>query len=101
MCVTKGKVELHYGDNQVLVVSAGETCFIAKGEKFRPIFPVAGTEYMPVCLPAFKPELCLLEKPDDDDELEGKNAKVTTINDSIDDDDILYHLCPTELWEDA
>ena len=62
MCVLKGRMVLLHGDGKELEVKAGETVFIAKGERFRPTFPEAGTEYVPVCLPAFKPERCIREE---------------------------------------
>jgi len=42
-------------------VNAGDSVFIKKGERFRPVFPVGGTEYIPVCLPAFRPDRCVRE----------------------------------------
>jgi hypothetical protein len=35
-------------------VNQGETFFVGKGERFRPVFPQGDTES--VCLPAFTPE---------------------------------------------
>ena len=82
ICVLKGAVELHHFPEPassssataatVLTVQAGETCFVAKGERFRPVFPVADTEYVAVCLPAFKPERCQRE------EEEGAVSEVST-----------------------
>jgi hypothetical protein len=64
ICVIKGKVVFHFGEDegQVLTVNGGETCFIEKGERYRPVFPQGGTEYIPVCLPAFTPERCVREE---------------------------------------
>lgn len=43
ICVLKGKIEMHYQDennvSQVMTFVQGQTCFIAKGERFRPVFP--------------------------------------------------------------
>ena len=55
------KLVLHYfkaadSDNKeekTMAVSAGKTVFIAKGERFKPVFSVAPTEHVPVYLPAF------------------------------------------------
>ena len=44
-----------------LEVQAGQTVFIAKGERFKPEFPDAGTEYIPVAMPAFRPDRCIRE----------------------------------------
>jgi hypothetical protein len=46
-------MELH-----VLTVKA----FIQKGERFRPIFPTCNVSYIPVCLPAFRPDRCTREE---------------------------------------
>ena len=40
---------------------AGTTVFVEKGTRFRPSFPEEPTEYVPVCLPAFRPDRCLRE----------------------------------------
>ena len=57
MCVTKGTVELHSSlSTTVLTVHAGETVFVGRGERFQPVFPVGNTEYIAVCLPAFRPD---------------------------------------------
>ena len=71
MCVIKGRmVLLHDGEgDEQTEVSAGQTVFIARGERFRPTFPEAGTEYIPVCLPAFRPDRCVRE--------EGANSEVS------------------------
>eukprot|EP00434_Breviolum_minutum_P034953 symbB.v1.2.030936.t1/scaffold3538.1/size88992/2 len=47
MCVLKGRMVLLHGEKTVEVL-AGQTVFIAKGERFRPTFPEGGTEYIPV-----------------------------------------------------
>ena len=59
MCVLKGRMVLLYDDGRSsLDVKAGETVFIERGERFKPEFPDGGTEYIPVCLPAFRPDRC-------------------------------------------
>jgi uncharacterized protein (DUF952 family)/mannose-6-phosphate isomerase-like protein (cupin superfamily) len=105
ICVIKGRIEMHYGDDQVLPVEAGETCFIARGERFRPFFPVGDTEYIPICFPAFKPSRCIREEEGVTSvasklaELHGKSpaASTTTTNDS----EKLYHMCEKAEWEKA
>ena len=62
MCVLKGRMVLLYGDGKELEVSHGQTVFIERGERFRPTFPEGGTEYVPVCLPAFRPDRCVREE---------------------------------------
>lgn len=113
ICCLKGKVDLHYGNGQVLEVKAGETCFIAKGERFQPVFPEAGTEYIPVCIPAFKPERCHREEATDSavsmrlrefhKENPGRtNGEASMSCQSTDiTSDSLYHMCQKPLWEAA
>ena len=62
MCVLKGRMVLLHGNGLELEVTAGQTVFIERGERFRPTFPDGGTEYVPVCLPAFRPDRCLREE---------------------------------------
>jgi len=112
ICVLKGIVEMHSGDGSVLKVKEGETCFVEKGERFRPVFPEGGTEYIPVCLPAFKPERCKREE-DGFSEVSGKLRQLhsnentapptscTPADASTDDIDKLYHMCQKLLWDEA
>ena len=62
ICVTSGKIVLHYEQDKVLEVNKGQTVFVGKGERFQPVFPVGGTSYIPVCLPAFRPDRCIREE---------------------------------------
>eukprot|EP00439_Symbiodinium_sp_Y106_P000854 s6013_g1.t1 len=62
MCVLKGRLVLLHGSGESLEVLAGQTVFIEKGERFRPTFPDGATEYIPVCLPAFRPDRCIREE---------------------------------------
>ena len=43
----------------VLTVKEGETVFVAAGEHFRPVFLLAGTEYVPLLFPVFRPGRCI------------------------------------------
>jgi len=117
ICCVKGKMELHHGhDGEVLEVKAGETCFVAKGERFQPVFPEPGTEYIPVCIPAFKPERCHREEEADSAvsmrlrELHTTPVgSATTTGDSsssatnadMSSDKLLYHMCQKSLWDAA
>jgi mannose-6-phosphate isomerase-like protein (cupin superfamily)/uncharacterized protein (DUF952 family) len=114
ICVIKGRIELHYGDGQILVVKSGETCLVSKGERFRPVFPEGNTEYFPVCIPAFKPERCHREEEDVSDiskklhELHSNNVGdgACTSAMSVADDagcnvDRLFHMCQRVSWEAA
>jgi hypothetical protein len=113
ICVLEGKVEMHYvvDDNEkVLTAVAGETVFVAKGERFKPVFPEGGTKYVPVCIPAFKPERCHREEEGVSDvsaNLQklhaapiGNDAAAPTDGDVIVKDDTkLYHMCEKTIWE--
>jgi uncharacterized protein (DUF952 family)/mannose-6-phosphate isomerase-like protein (cupin superfamily) len=108
ICVTKGKLEMHHGEGQILHVNEGETCFIEAGERFRPIFPVGDTEYIPVCYPAFRPDRCVREEDGVSDvstklqELHNMVKKERKIDRSdFDGYEVLYHMCQKALWEDA
>lgn len=118
LCVRKGKMVLHFGnDGETVEVSAGETCFVAKGERFRPVFPVAPTEYIPVCSPAFRPDRChreegeepsdvtnrllQLHKMDDDKEMPQTIMSCEAVVGEDRDEDVLYHMCEKHRWEEA
>ncbi|KAL3904703.1 MAG: hypothetical protein SGARI_004806 [Bacillariaceae sp.] len=116
LCVRKGKMVLHYGEEKTLEVNAGQTCFVAKGERFRPVFPVAPTEYVPVCLPAFRPDRCHREEGDEpsdgvtkkllqlhkmDNETEEAPMGCLVGEGQTRDPDILYHMCEKPRWEEA
>merc|ERR1712032_185991 len=89
-----------------LEVKAGQTVFIAKGERFKPEFPDGGTEYVPVCLPAFRPDRCAREDGPDSkvsrklQELHGQRPvkKMKVVEDTP---EILYHMLPVPAWEAA
>merc|ERR1719445_77779 len=113
ICVRKGKVSLEFqnknGVKETLEVNTGETCFVAKGERFRPLFPVAPTEYIPVCFPAFRPGRC---HRDDGKEASDVTLKLRELHGSdnesssiqckpMENEDILYHMCEKKLWEEA
>ncbi|CAJ1959525.1 unnamed protein product [Cylindrotheca closterium] len=118
LCVRKGKMVLHYGDGETMEVNAGDTCFVAKGERFRPVFPVAPTEYVPVCLPAFRPDRCHREEGDEPSDVTSKLLKLHKMDGDekkeepevmgclvgegqTRDPDILYHMCEKPRWEEA
>ena len=113
ICVRKGKLELHYDDDKVLEVNAGETVMVSKGEKFRPVFPTAPTEYIPVCSPAFRPDRCHRDEGDQASEVTQKLLKLhdhrtdkcdtkTNITHAKEkDNDVLYHMCQKKMWEEA
>jgi mannose-6-phosphate isomerase-like protein (cupin superfamily) len=113
ICVLTGHLELHYGadEKQVLTVKVGETAFVQKGERFRPIFPVP-TEYIPVCLPAFKPERCHREEEGNGGAPSEVSRKLQQLHSDSDSDkadvatrflrdapDVIYHMCEKSAWE--
>jgi uncharacterized protein (DUF952 family)/mannose-6-phosphate isomerase-like protein (cupin superfamily) len=113
LCVRIGKMVLFYGENdESLVVNAGETCFVARGERFRPVFPEAPTEYFPICLPAFRPDRCHREEGDEPSDVTNKLLKLhkmdadeeaasTIMTCDNEDQDILYHMCEKYQWDEA
>jgi len=129
MCVMKGQVDCHVIDEQtqkeIKAVSAvaGDTIFIAKGQRFKPVFPVADTEYVPVCIPAFKPDRCVREEDNHDSKDEekkiterlselhqegkkdndnkGDNFETPTSTITTGKNCFLYHMCEKSLWEIA
>lgn len=124
ICVRKGYMILEFFDKdektvkKELEVKAGETVFVEKGERFRPIFPTGGTEYIPVCLPAFRPDRCHREETVEESEengvtsklsdLHGMKTKIATASENScaaivpgSDPDKLYHMCQLDLWEEV
>ena len=115
ICVLKGTMEFHYFEKddteqtnkQVLTATEGQTVLIASGERFRPVFPVGDCEYIPVCLPAFKPERCIREAETANsvvsDGLEKLHSGNTTTkaSSSPEPSEKIYHMCEKALWEKA
>jgi uncharacterized protein (DUF952 family)/mannose-6-phosphate isomerase-like protein (cupin superfamily) len=102
--VTKGRVEIHHGDGEVLTATAGDTLFITKGERFRPVFPDVGAEYIAVCNPAFKPDRCQREEdsPDVTAKVAELPSKVKTLEDTNPSSaEFVYHMCEKTLWDEA
>jgi uncharacterized protein (DUF952 family) len=125
IAVIKGKVDCHVMDEasqtetKAVSAVAGETIFIEKGQRFKPVFPVADTEYVPVCIPAFRPERCKREEEDRDRDEETKITErlkeLHTQEPSSDNDDSkspdnaddaskydnipLYHMCEVSMWK--
>mmetsp|Transcript_15759 Transcript_15759/g.20562 ORF Transcript_15759/g.20562 Transcript_15759/m.20562 type:complete len:278 (-) Transcript_15759:405-1238(-) len=105
MCVIKGKVELHYMQDgeqlQVLTVEAGETAFIDKGERFRPVFPVDNAEYIAICLPAFQPDRCIREEEGVEHEKTSERLKSLHSKSPDNPKDIIFHMCEKSRWNEA
>lgn len=107
ICVKKGKI-LFENDGGNVTAAAGDTVFIKEGTRFRPSF-LEDSEYIPVCLPAFRPDRCIRE---DGENQEGQNIAENLkqlhkapeiIVDSSEDQkpEILYHMTTKAEWEKA
>jgi len=89
-----------------LEATAGQTIFIERGTHFHPTFP-EDAEYIPVCLPAFRPDRCLRE--DEGEEHAGIAAKLKVLHTSTSSNgqkseetpEVLYHMTPRADWEAA
>lgn len=103
MCVLKGRMVLLYGEGKEMEVKAGETVFIERGERFRPTFPDSGTEYVPVCLPAFRPDRCIREEEVGtvSERLATLHSKRKRATEEEAAPEILYHMCQSSMWEKA
>jgi len=98
---------LLHGSGESLEVLAGQTVFIEKGERFRPTFPDGATEYIPVCLPAFRPDRCIREEAEGAvsmrlEQLHGGRGGYQQGNvPDADASEVLYHMCLKSLWDEA
>ena len=110
MHVTEGCLELHYevdGKQAQLNVTAGQTAFIPKGARFQPRFPVGITKYIPVCLPAFKPERCIREEGTEVSDVSKKLNKLHSkpsaeeVNQKYKHINTIYHMCQKSMWDDC
>jgi uncharacterized protein (DUF952 family) len=125
ICLLKGTIEMKYcsdsGEEISLTIQTGETCFISKGERFRPVFPYGAAEYIAICSPAFSPARCQREEDAETSQVTArlrelhnagsstKNVNGTT-NNHVDAtsfnmptelSDIIYHMCEKKVWDDA
>lgn len=111
LCVTKGRIVLKLcpaggSEELVLTVKAGETVEIEPGTRFQPSFP-EDTEYIPICVPAFRPDRCIREDTDAHGEeiaaklkeLHGHKKKLAPGEEEC--PEVLYHMCKASLWEEA
>ena len=102
ICVLRGRMVMAVGDaGEIIEVKAGQTVMVEKGTRFQPRFPDGDTEYVPVCLPAFRPDRCIREE-------EGVSAVSTklaalhaTPAPPAPPAEVLYHMCEKKLWEEA
>ena len=110
ICVLKGKIMFESStDNANVTAAAGDTVFIKSGTRFRPSF-VEDCEYVPVCLPAFRPDLCIREDGEDREgqkiaeklkDLHSDNNKAGSCSVEDEKPEILYHMTTKVEWENA
>jgi len=111
LCVTSGTMVITPGTadgsaGAPVEVKAGQTVEIAPGTRFQPSFP-ADTEYIPVCLPAFRPDRCVREDTDATGEAIAKKLKKLHCvppaggGGAEAAPEVLYHMCPARDWEAA
>ena len=82
-------------DGTTLVARAGATAFLATGTRFRPSF-TAGTQYIPICVPSFRPDRCVREDENGGDAAVA--ARLEQLHSAKQRDDYLYHMCPEAAW---
>jgi uncharacterized protein (DUF952 family)/quercetin dioxygenase-like cupin family protein len=111
MCVLKGKVKFEVSDSDPIFACAGSTVFVERGTRFKPSFE-EDSEYVPVCLPAFRPDRCKREDTTDDGEAiasklqklhSGGYGEAAVCRASGDDSkpEVLYHMTTKTEWEAA
>jgi uncharacterized protein (DUF952 family) len=113
ICVQKGYMVLDYEDSNGSIssiqVNAGQSAFISKGERFRPYFPQGDCDYIPVCVPAFRPDRCIREEGEKVSDVTLNLKKLHGMDGELNacqphdgaDPDVLYHMCQERLWKDA
>lgn len=103
MCVLKGRMVLLHGDGKELEVKAGQTVMIERNERFKPTFPDGACEYIPVCLPAFKPSRCIREEGESDVSKRLAELHAPKRSRLAEDaaPEVLYHMTQSKLWEEA
>jgi len=109
ICVLKGAMKIEQDGIDPFSVPAGSTAFIQTGTRFRPSFEV-DTEYVPVCLPAFRPDRCIREDENDDSVAiatklqtlhNGEAAAACQAPSNESKPEILYHMTTKAEWEAA
>jgi hypothetical protein len=107
MCVLKGSMTLAQEGVDPILVPAGSTVFIEKETRFKPSFEV-DCEYVPVCLPAFRPDRC--EREDENADGEAIASKLRKLHDGgvckrgtsdAPKPEVLYHMTTKAEWEAA
>ena len=85
-----GRLVFGLPDGSTVELKAGETALVDKGTRFQPRFPEAGTSYIPVCIPAFRPDRCVREEGSCSDV--AKRLAALHTNKVEDAPEVLYHM---------
>merc|ERR1712113_1315137 len=107
ICVTEGEIRIEQEGKNDFSILGGQSAMIPKGTRFKPTF-VKDSKYVPVCLPAFRPDRCIREDVDDEGHKISKNlkslhskAKKQKLMTTETKPEILYHMTTKAQWEDA
>ena len=95
---TSGRMIFGLSDGSTVELKAGETALVDKGTRFQPRFPEAGTSYLPVCIPAFRPDRCVREEGEASD-VAKRLAALHQVGKVEDAPKVLYHMCEKPRWE--
>lgn len=101
-CIAKTNKESSDGD---VVIEAGQTAYIAKGSTWQPTFPEA-TEYIAICLPAFRPDRCIREGENNEEGMEllkdmHTSSKAAAGVPPPPPSDTLYHMTTKRQWDEC
>ncbi|KAL3768624.1 hypothetical protein ACHAW5_004319 [Stephanodiscus triporus] len=92
-------------------VREGQTAFIPRGSRFRPVFP-APAKYIPLCVPAFSPGRCVREEEEEGAEVSDVSARLNELHRKTTSSSppprgvcanvrLLYHMCRASSYEGA
>ena len=85
-----GRLIFGLPDGSTVELKAGETALVDKGTRFQPRFPEAGTSYIPVCIPAFRPDRCVREEASC---CSGVAKRLAALHTKVEDaPEVLYHM---------
>ena len=85
-----GRLVFGLTDGSTVELKAGETALVDKGTRFQPRFPEAGTSYIPVCIPAFRPDRCVREEASC---CSGVAKRLAALHTKVEDaPEVLYHM---------
>jgi uncharacterized protein (DUF952 family) len=97
-CIAKTDKDSSEGD---VIIEAGQTAFIEKGSTWKPTFPVA-TEYIAICLPAFRPDRCVREGENNEEGMELlKGMHTSSVPPPPPSSDMIYHMTTKAMWDEC